>query len=49
MSREHEAIIQSFDTILKCLRDSLPDEKVDKQEVKKLEEKEAIWKKEKRS
>lgn len=39
MSRENEAIILSMDMILKCLCNTLPDEKVDKQEVKILEEK----------
>ncbi len=38
MPREHEAVIQGFDTILKCLRNTLPDERVDKQEVEKIEE-----------
>ena len=39
MPREHEAVILSFDTILKALRNTLPDEKIDKQEEKILKEK----------
>lgn len=39
MSREHEAVILSFDTILKVLRETLPEEKIDREEVKILQEK----------
>lgn len=47
MPREHETVILSFDTILKALRETLPDERIDRQEVKILEgkdEKRKEWK-----
>ena len=45
MIREHEAVILSFDTILKALRNSLPDERIDKQEEKILDKEDEKWKK----
>ncbi len=49
MPREHEAVILSVNTILKALRNTLPDEKVDREEVKILEKEAHVWMKEKRS
>ncbi len=49
MPREHEAVILSFNTILQSLRNTLPDERVDKQEEKILAEEDKKWKKEKKS
>jgi hypothetical protein len=44
MPREQEAIILSFNTILQALRNTLPDEKVDSQEVKILDKEDEKWK-----
>lgn len=40
MSRQNEAVILSFDTIWQALRNTLSDERIDKEEQKKLEAKE---------